>query len=81
MTDDANTWAVALNIPSEEAAEFDRLTTSMGSNPSEILRMMVGRVLQMDRELGAYGVPGISGWISARQAVEALLDHALDGRE
>jgi hypothetical protein len=26
MTDDADAWAVALKIPSDDAAEFDRLT-------------------------------------------------------
>jgi hypothetical protein len=79
MTDDADAWAVALKIPSDEAAEFDRLTASMGSSPPEILKMMVDRVLQMERKLGAYGLPGISGWGTAPEAVEALVDHAVHG--
>ena len=79
MTDDADAWAVALNIPSDEAAEFDRLTASMGSSPSEILKMMVGGVLQMDRKLGAYGLPGIPSWVTARQAAEGLVDRGIHG--
>jgi hypothetical protein len=74
-----NSWAAALNVPPEEAAEFDRLTASMGSSPSEILKMMVDQVLQMDRELGVHGLRGVPGWISDRDAVQAVVDHGVHG--
>ena len=50
----------------------------MGSSPPVILNKMVAHVLEVDRQLGHYGLRGLPGWITQEQGVDRLLDHGID---
>ena len=79
MTEDRGAWATALDLPAEQAEEFARLAGVMGSSPPEILRLMVGRVTEMDRDLRALGLRGVAAWVSGRKAADAAADHGAEG--
>jgi hypothetical protein len=79
MTDEASGWADALGISAAQTAEFERLTASMGSSPPAILNKLVAHVLEVDRQLGDYGLRGLPSWITQEQSVDRLVDHGIDG--
>lgn len=79
MSDAPDAWAAALALPPEQAAEFARLATDMGLKPVEILRLMVARVLGMDRSTRALGLRGIAYWTSGQEAADVAADEAVRG--
>jgi hypothetical protein len=58
MSKEEDAWAVALNIPPAEVAEFKRLAAAMSLSPADVLRKMVAQVIGFDSELGAHGLSG-----------------------
>lgn len=79
MSDDTNAWAAVLGIQSEQAAEFDRLAAALGSSAVEILRMMVDRVIQLDRRLSKEGLAGIPVWVTSQELVSDFVDEGVEG--
>lgn len=79
MTESVAARASGLVLTTEQAAEFARLAAAMGSNPAEILGMMVRRAVEMDREMRMLGLRGISHWVSGREAAGVAADHGVHG--
>lgn len=77
MSDDADSWAVALNIPPDAATEFKRLAAAMNLSPADVLRKMVARVIGFDSELGPHGLSGLETWVHASKAVDDAVGHSI----
>jgi hypothetical protein len=77
MSDD--TWAAALDIPPEQAVAFRSLAEALGSSPEAVLRKMIAHVLEVDRQMGAFGLRSLPKWVTKEEAVQALVDHAVGG--
>jgi len=72
-------WAAALALPPEQAAEFARLAAALGSEPAEVLRAMVGRLVEADRGMRALGLRGVGHWASGAAAARVAADAGIAG--
>lgn len=79
MTDDPNAWAAILGLSPEQEAEFTRLSAAMSLQPAEVLRAMMARVVEMDRDLRGLGLRGIGYWTSGREAAGVAAEHGMRG--
>jgi len=83
MPDDPEPWAAAIGLETEQAAAFARLAADMGLDAPALLRVMIARVAEADRDMRRHGLGGLGNWagISAgrRGAAGVVADHALDG--
>src|SRR5271157_1015217 len=53
MPDDPDAWAAALGLEPDRAAAFARLAADMGLNAPALLRVMIARVAEADRDMPA----------------------------
>lgn len=75
-------WADGLGLPVGEAAEFARIGAAMGPKPAEVLRLMVGSVVRVDRDLRALGLDhGVAHWHRAggQEGAEAAANYGVHG--
>lgn len=49
-------WHDGLDLDSETAAEFARLAEVVGCTPAEVIRRMIGRLVEADRDGNAAGL-------------------------
>jgi hypothetical protein len=78
MSDDAGAWVTVLGLTPERADRFEQLADEPEEKPSDILRLMVARVIESDRELGG-GRTGLKKWLSTREIVDRLVEGGLGG--
>lgn len=79
MADEPNAWAAGLGLTEEQEAEFAQLAAAIDLEPTEVLRAMVSRAVEMDRKLRAVGLPGIGFWTHGREAADVAADHGVAG--
>jgi hypothetical protein len=77
MADDETAWAAALHLSPEQASAFARLAISMDSNATELLRLMVDSVIDLDARIQTHGLGGIAAWVGKPDANRAAASHGL----
>jgi hypothetical protein len=75
----SDNWNDGLGIDREQATRFGELAASLGSTPTDLIRLMVDRVLEADRQLGAYGLGPIARWRTSTEAQGMITEVALSG--
>lgn len=82
-SDHRNRWAPALGVLPGQASQFTRIALGIGAAPPAILRMMIDRVVKLDRDLVSYGFQGLaahsevadlSNWVVAHSVNALPLD-------
>ena len=62
MPDDPDAWAAALGLEPDRAAAFARLAADMGLNAPALLRVMIARVAEADRDMHRHSLGGLGDW-------------------
>ena len=84
MPDESEAWAAALGLEPDQAAVFARLAAEMGLDAPALLRVMIARVAEADRDMRRHSLRGLGDWAGidagGRGAAAGFVaDYALGG--
>jgi len=68
MPDDPDAWAAALGLEPDRAAAFARLAADMGLDAPALLRVMIARVAEADRDMRRHSLGGLGDWAAVDAA-------------
>jgi hypothetical protein len=79
MSDDTDIWATAIGLSAEQAEQFGRVAAELEMSPAEILKLMVERVIRLDRDVSRHALPSLKKWLSTGELADDVAEEALSG--